>query len=446
MSLITKYQKLFFHKYGFVILKNQLNDNLKYKLKILTNEIEHDSLKINTKHLHKFEFNNLGSKRLCRSEDLLKNEKITKILTEGYLPSFISKIYGRPVNLFKEKINYKYPNTGGYRPHQDITAYPNSLNHITALINLCDTNEKNGSIQFSPLIKNNISYKTILDNDNGIIKNSENLKWEKPLNTKFGDVVLFNSYIPHRSSINYGDYPRKALYLTYNDSLEGNKRKEYYDLKKKNLGSDKISLINHYDGKIIGNINQNSNHKQYIIDYILNLYLQYGNTKYDKNGSQLQHAFTVMDCAIKNNYSDKFQLTCFLHDIGHLLLDENNNNDGFLLNDLKHEFYGYNFLKQFLSKDIVIPIMLHVKAKRYLCTVNQDYYNNLSEASKKSFTIQGGKMTNKQIENFQNNEYFSDAIKLRKFEDSSKKNMTNCKTDRINYIEKLLQKYILCNN
>ena len=59
------------------------------------------------------------------------------ILTSGLIPSIVENICGYKVNLYKEKINYKYSNTGFYKPHQDITAYPDSKNHITCMINLC---------------------------------------------------------------------------------------------------------------------------------------------------------------------------------------------------------------------------------------------------------------------------------------------------------------------
>ena len=76
------------------------------------------------------------------------------------------------------KINYKYPNTGLYRAHQDITAYPNSKNHITALINLCPTNKDNGAIEFSPLCLNNynISYTPKDKVDIGIYTKNERLE------------------------------------------------------------------------------------------------------------------------------------------------------------------------------------------------------------------------------------------------------------------------------
>ena len=50
-----------------------------------------------------------------------------------------------------------------------------------------------------------------------------------------GDIVLFNSYIPHRSGPNKMNDPRKELYLTYNNAEEGYLRDEYYKNKIQNM-------------------------------------------------------------------------------------------------------------------------------------------------------------------------------------------------------------------
>ena len=43
--------------------------------------------------------------------------------------------------------------------------------------------------------------------------------------------------------------------------------------------------------------------------------------------------------------------------------------------------------------DVTAPIALHVEAKRYLCAVEPDYFDRLSEASRLSLATQGGAMT-----------------------------------------------------
>ncbi len=438
-NVINKVQKNFFTKYGYIVLTNQLTFKMKNELKRYIQDIEIDSLKLDSKYIHKFEYDNNNEKQLCRTEDIIKHNGMNKFLTNGFLSNLVSNLYEKPVLLYKEKINYKYPNTGVYKAHQDITAYPNSKNHITALINLCGTNELNGSIQFSPLCENNYVDNTILEHKNGVIFNQEQLNWSNSITSSFGDIILFNSYIPHRSSVNKSNLPRKALYVTYNDADEGDLRKEYYDMKKKQLKGDKISLINHYEGKIISD--DTTSQKKYVIDYIINLYKTEGKTLYDKKITQLEHAFQTVEIAKQNDKNEKFHLCCFLHDIGHLLLKENNNNSDFLNKDLHHELIGYRFLNNFFDSSITKPILLHVEAKRYLCSINKKYYNSLSEASKTSFKLQGGYMSNDEITQFCKNTNYEYAVKLREIEDISKN--TKLKNMNFDYIIYLLNKYII---
>ena len=40
---------------------------------------------------------------------------------------------------------------------------------------------------------------------------------------------MFNGWIPHRSSANNSAFSRRAVFLTYNDSADGDLRDDYYD-------------------------------------------------------------------------------------------------------------------------------------------------------------------------------------------------------------------------
>jgi len=46
--------------------------------------------------------------------------------------------------------------------------------------------------------------------------------------TKPGDVVFFDSYVPHRSGPNKTNTPRRVLYSTYAKLSEGDWRQQYY--------------------------------------------------------------------------------------------------------------------------------------------------------------------------------------------------------------------------
>ena len=444
-NLINKTHKEFFKQNGYIILRNQLTYKNKKNLLKSVFDIEFDALNKKNKHIHNYELDSNNNKVLSRSEYFYHNHKnIKSFINDETFKYVLNTINEKPVNIYKEKINYKYPNTGSYKAHQDITAYPNSNNHLTCLIPLCNTYKLNGSIQFSPLINNNLSQNTILDNKNGIIDNQDKLSWDPPISTSFGDIILFNSYIPHKSPINLSTKPRKSLYLTFNNLEEGFLRDNYYKIKNNILENDskKISIIDHYEHTKINISNYNID-KKYIIDNIINIYKTKGHTYYDKNITQNQHAFSTMNLAIQKSEPKYFQLLCFLHDLGHLILDESDNNTDFLKQNLHHELIAYNFLTQYFPDKITKPILLHVMAKRYLCSLYKPYYNKLSSSSKKSLELQGGLLTQYQIKKFEKNKYFNDAYRLRQIEDESKQKKHDNIIINFNYVEQLLNEFYI---
>ena len=123
--------------------------------------------------------------------------------------------------------------------------------------------------------------------------------------------------------------------------------------------------------------------------------------------------------AEKAKCDDDLICSCLLHDYGHFILDDpdelvRKNKDG------KHEDIGYEYLKKFFKKEVVEPIKHHVLAKRYLAR-DKKYYNRLSEASVISLKLQGGLLNSKEAKVFEKEEFFKDAIKLRKFDEAAKK-------------------------
>ena len=145
-----------------------------------------------------------------------------------------------------------------------------------------------------------------------------------------------------------------------------------------------------------------------------------GKTPYDESVSQLQHALQTASLARTEDGRRHIVIASLLHDIGHLLIDENDSKNDFLKKDLNHENIASNFLKDFFSEKITESIRLHVVAKRYLCSIDNSYYERLAKSSKKSFVVQGGALEKKEIIELENNIYFKDAIQLRKWDDRAK--------------------------
>ena len=132
-----------------------------------------------------------------------------------------------------------------------------------------------------------------------------------------------------------------------------------------------------------------------------------------------EHMIQSAMIAEKSKSKNNLVCSCLLHDYGHFILDDpdelvKKKQDG------KHEDIGYEYLKKFFTKEVVEPIKNHVLAKRYLAR-DKKYYNKLSEASIVSLKLQGGLLNNKDAKVFEKEEFFKDAIKLRKFDEAAKK-------------------------
>ena len=66
------------------------------------------------------------------------------------------------------------------------------------------------------------------------------------------------------------------------------------------------------------------------------------------------------------------------------------------------------------------PIRLHVDAKRYLCATRPDYYERLSEDSKRSLKLQGGIFAPADAERFIGQPHAAEAVKVRLWDDAAK--------------------------
>ena len=145
-----------------------------------------------------------------------------------------------------------------------------------------------------------------------------------------------------------------------------------------------------------------------------------GQSFYDESVTQLQHACQCANQARLHDGSTTQVASALLHDIGHFLLDEHNAENDFLEEDQNHEEVGADYLEPFFSEAVITPIRLHVPAKRYLCTTDASYYDGLSEASKRSFRVQGGVMSDEERAAFERIPHYQDALQLRRWDDLAK--------------------------
>jgi len=161
-----------------------------------------------------------------------------KLLNTGKLLDMCSDLFNEDSILYKEKVNYKLPGGDGFLPHQDVAAgwwmYDQSV-HISVLLSIDESNKTNGALE--------VVRGKHLD---GILgepwkevpqKLVDEYNWEM-VYTKPGDLVFFDSFVPHRSAPNRSASRRRILYATYGKKAEGDYRAKYYEDKRKSFPPD----------------------------------------------------------------------------------------------------------------------------------------------------------------------------------------------------------------
>lgn len=137
--------------------------------------------------------------------------------------------------------------------------------------------------------------------------------------------------------------------------------------------------------------------------------------------SQLEHALQCAHLAESVGESDELVMACLLHDLGHMLAAERT---GTIEHDLDsddlHQYTVLPFLRSVLPDAVLEPIRLHVDAKRYLCQVEDGYFESLSPASVHSLAQQGGMFDSTQCEAFIAQEHAYESVRLRRYDDLAK--------------------------
>ncbi|CAF1599359.1 unnamed protein product [Adineta ricciae] len=147
-----------------------------------------------------------------------------------------------------------------------------------------------------------------------------------------------------------------------------------------------------------------------------------GSEYYGEPVTQFQHAVQAAYCAEQYAPNDaELIIAAFLHDIGHLLGEKQEDLMG-NLGVLRHEHVGAEYLREKigLSERICYLVKNHVNAKRYLTHVDKDYYNRLSDASKQTLVYQGGPMNNEEAEEFRSHPDFELCLRMRTFDEAAK--------------------------
>ena len=135
--------------------------------------------------------------------------------------------------------------------------------------------------------------------------------------------------------------------------------------------------------------------------------------------NQLQHALQAAALAEKDEAPPATVLASLLHDVGHMIHQLGEDPAARGIDDV-HEELGAKWLAERFGPAVSEPVRLHVAAKRYLCTVEADYFAKLAPDSVRSLELQGGLMSADEVEAFRANPLHEEAVRLRRIDEQAK--------------------------
>jgi phosphonate degradation associated HDIG domain protein len=199
--------------------------------------------------------------QLCRFEYLQGRNAELKRLVEARVAPVIAALAGEPFIPFKDKENEKHPGGGAFGPHQDFAAYQSfgPRYNVTAMISVDAATRENGCLEFaanwaevardaSGMAETFVDGRPLLRFEKGGAQNGDiasgiaaALDWQ-PVETAPADLVIFDSFAPHRSAPNLSAASRRAMFLTFNAAREGDWYERYYADKRANFHDPKFHV------------------------------------------------------------------------------------------------------------------------------------------------------------------------------------------------------------
>lgn len=181
------------------------------------------------------------------------------------------------------------------------------------------------------------------------------------------------------------------------------------------------------------------------VNSLFALYKRHGLASYGigENVTQSEHAIQAAMFAKTYVQERRNKLPSFItsslpcaalfHDVGHMVvfvdgyntkyttMVDSSSNSEVSLGVANHEEVGSRYLASLGFCPTVCRLVLHhVSAKRYLVAKDVAYFKRLSEASVKTLQLQGGPMTQQEMEQFEQDPLFPYYLKMRDFDDQAK--------------------------
>ena len=199
--------------------------------------------------------------QVCRFEYLQGAHPEFRAFVAARIAPVIEGLAGEAFVPFKDKENEKHPGGGAFGAHQDFAAYQafGPRYNITAMLTIDPATRANGCLEFarnwseraresSGWVERWKEERPLLRFNDGGPKHGDVLSeieaalvWQI-VETAPTDLVLFDSFVPHRSGPNCSADSRRAMFLTFNAAREGEWYDHYYADKRENFDDPKFHI------------------------------------------------------------------------------------------------------------------------------------------------------------------------------------------------------------
>ncbi|KAL2872002.1 alkaline-phosphatase-like protein [Aspergillus lucknowensis] len=145
--------------------------------------------------------------------------------------------------------------------------------------------------------------------------------------------------------------------------------------------------------------------------------------------TQLEHSLQCAHLARQSSeYGDDKEvvLAALLHDVGRFIpaaekMAAMTSSDGKYIGRESHEVLGEKYLCEIgFSERVCALVGAHVMAKRYLVATDAEYWEGLSETSKRTLVYQGGEFTREQVMEAQVDPWLEAKLAVRRWDDQAK--------------------------
>jgi ectoine hydroxylase-related dioxygenase (phytanoyl-CoA dioxygenase family) len=198
--------------------------------------------------------------KVCRFEYLMGADAAFADFVRNRITPVVSEFGGEDYLPFKDKENEKHPGGGAFRPHQDFAAYQafGPRFNLTAMLTIEPQTMANGCLAFATnlervadtpgFVEARIERRTLLKFYDGGPQNGDvrddivaQLDW-RHVETSPADLVIFDSFVPHKSAANGTSSPRRAMFLTHSRAREGDWYDRYYADKRANFDAPRFHV------------------------------------------------------------------------------------------------------------------------------------------------------------------------------------------------------------